>query len=128
MLTGRIPDGTIAIDEWERTGCLVRDDPAFGNRRASKRQHEVSPLPAAGKLIERKKTHFSAIGSTSAPRPLSCVGGGMDPEVNTESSGHSDSVSASASVPSSQLRVVRQLTVIVKEGSGRGQTCESRCL
>lgn len=29
MLTGRIPDGTIAIDQWKRTGCLVRDDPAF---------------------------------------------------------------------------------------------------
>jgi hypothetical protein len=48
----------------------------------------------------------------------------MDPEANTPSWGHSNSVNASASVPISQLYVVRQLATVVLEWekSGRGQT------
>lgn len=97
MLTGRVPDGTIAIDEWKRTGCFVRNEPGFS------RQASESSTPAVGELKRRKRTHFSMIWSTSPARPLSCVGGGMDPEANTASSGHSYSVNASSSVPNSQL-------------------------
>lgn len=56
----------------------------------------------------------------------------MDPGANTPSWDHSNSVNASASVPSSQLCIIRQLTAIMEmplegmEGKepGRRRTCE----
>ena len=45
----------------------------------------------------------------------------MDPEANTPSWGHSNSVNASASVPISQLYVVRQLATVEEICLGLGE-------
>ena len=96
-LTGRIPDSTIAIDKWELIRWFVCDNAVFGHR------YGVSGLG------EKKQAYFFAMESTSAASPfLRCVGGGIDPGANTARCGHSYSVSASASVPISQLPIVCQ--------------------
>ena len=41
-LTGRIPDCTGSINEWELTGRLVRDDAAFSRRPAGSAQRFVA--------------------------------------------------------------------------------------
>lgn len=46
MLTGRIPDGTIAIDEWKHTGGLVRNDPTFSHRES---KHHINTRGWEGK-------------------------------------------------------------------------------
>ena len=53
-LTGRIPDCTITIDEWELIRWLVRDDTVLGYRPAA--SDNVSPLPRVGKLKKDRLT------------------------------------------------------------------------
>jgi len=77
----------------------------------------------SGKALKGKEqAYFLAMESTSFASPFfRCAGGGMDRGANTERWDHSYSVSASASVPSSQLCIVHQFTVIVRVNSGRGE-------
>ena len=125
-LTGRIPDGTITINEW-KTKWLVSSDAAFGTEALTQ------SFAAFREKKKERLAHFSAIKSTSAASlSLSFGGGGIDPGSNTPREDHSYSVNASASVPSSQLYTVRHLIAVVEirlermEGKilGRRRTCE----